>query len=100
MGWREQGGGREVAFRRAPSTAPSRPPSPRPGGALAVALAVLLAAAAWAVPAARAAPEMPAPSYDNTFYAFVYDAPLWTESDYVASRDELLARANGPGRPT
>lgn len=43
-----------------------------------------------------AAPDLPAPSYDNTFYAFVYDAPLGTDADYAASRDALLARAT-PG---
>ena len=56
----------------------------------------LLAVAAVRTPAAHAAPDMPAPSYENTFYAFVYDAPLGTEQEYAASRDALLARAQ-PG---
>lgn len=45
---------------------------------------------------AVAAPTLPPPSYDNTFYAFVYDAPLWSETDYVTSRDTLLGWAD-PG---
>jgi hypothetical protein len=38
---------------------------------------------------------MPPPSYENTFYGFVYDAPLWSDEHYVASRDALLERASG-----
>jgi len=38
---------------------------------------------------------MPPPTYENTFYGFIYDAPLWSDETYAASRDELLARAAG-----
>ena len=41
---------------------------------------LLVATTAWAR-IAVAAPDLPAPSYDNTFYAFVYDAPLGTDAD-------------------
>ena len=62
---------------------------------LATIVAVLLGA--WCTASAGASPEMPEPSYANTFYAFVYDAPLGTDADYAASRDALLARASaGP----
>ena len=54
--------------------------------------ALLVAALSWPL-AAAASPDLSPPSYDNTFYAFVYDAPLGSDADYAASRDALLARA-------
>lgn len=60
------------------------------------ALVAALLLATWSARTALAAsPQMPAPSYENTFYGFVYDAPLWSDEHYAASRDALLARATG-----
>ena len=84
MGWRMRGREGQVRSRR-------RATSRRLGRAVLAVCALLLGT--WCARPAGAAPEMPAPSYENTFYAFVYDAPLGTDADYAASRDELLARA-------
>jgi hypothetical protein len=60
-------------------------------------LALVLLLSTYGVRGAAASPDLPAPAYDNTFYAFVYDAPLGTDQDYAASRDTLLARVeSGP----
>src|SRR5581483_2054776 len=60
--------------------------------ALAAALAGWLVA--LAAPEAPAAPAMPSPTYDNTLYVFVYDAPVSTDQDYAASKAALLSRVS------
>jgi Domain of unknown function (DUF4214) len=60
-----------------------------------LALGAAVLATSWAGPAV-AAPDMPAPSYANTLYVFLYDAPITTDATYAASRDALLARVT-PG---
>jgi len=73
-----------------------RAPTRRHGRWPVVAVCALLLGA-WCARPAVAAPDMPPPGYENTFYAFIYDAPLATDEDYAASRDALLARAaSGP----
>ena len=93
MGWR---GERRLAGDCSGTAGASSERRPRRGRRrllLATIVAVLLGA--WSAATALASPEMPEPSYANTFFAFVYDAPLGTDADYAASRSALLARASG-----
>ncbi|MBY0276541.1 DUF4214 domain-containing protein [Candidatus Binatia bacterium] len=89
--------GRTVSVRRRVAAGGAQGRPLRSSGLVRMGLVLALLPLAFGAPPAAASPDMPAPSYDNTFYAFVYDAPLESEQDYVASRDALLARvAPGP----
>ncbi len=45
---------------------------------------------------ASAAPSLPAPSYENTLYAFVYQpSPMATQAEFNTAADRLLALAKG-----